>query len=611
VPIPVPGERDSPLSIIVGVTVHRDPRLEDEPRLKEVFRSTLFELGRRYPHSSQVVLSALAEGADRLAARTALDLGLRLVVPLPMPTSLYEEDFTTPGSLEEFRELLSRASGVVHLPLLPGTTVDMIRGPGRERDREYAKVGAYIARHSQVFVAFWDGTPETADTLGGTAQTVTFRLHGVPAVYSGPARPLALETAEGPVLHIETPRRRDPASRVTAGATHLLLPHDGLHDSFDQLCARLDIFNGDAVVLRGQLDGTRPRSRAQLLSSDVASAPSLLRPLPPSCQRIADQYATADGLALHFGGRTRWTWKRVFLYVGAAALLFHLHSAFHVIHLARPASFLQALGTLPWFLLAFIALSGFTATWIYGRAEKHEYQTKYQDYRALAEALRIQFYWRIAGVPDPVVETYLRKQRSELEWIRSALKSCDVLTAATTSAAAGAWAPLPEQLRFITLWIEDQRRYFASKARSEERTLRHEAATVKWLLRASGVLSVGFAFVLALPFLSTVLPLGRLGSVEPTHLQYEVVMILIPFMALAAGLLDGYGRQVARAEHVRQFTRMSELFGAGERELKQLMHDDHREAAAALVRSLGLEALDENGDWLILHRERPLEIPAG
>ena len=82
-------------------------------------------------------------------------------------------------------------------------------------------------------------------------------------------------------------------------------------------------------------------------------------------------------------------------------------------------------------------------------------------------------------------------------------------------------------------------------------------------------------------------------------------------LAVGAGLLDRYSRQLAREEHIRQFASMSAFFDAGQKELEALLKEGRYPAAAGLARNLGLEALDDNGDWLILHRERPLELPPG
>ena len=56
---------------------------------------------------------------------------------------------------------------------------------------------------------------------------------------------------------------------------------------------------------------------------------------------------------------------------------------------------------------------------------------------------------------------------------------------------------------------------------------------------------------------------------------------------------------------------MAEIFArAGER-MAALLHDGKTARAGALAVELGKEALAEHGDWVILHRERPVELPKG
>src|SRR5437899_1178013 len=91
-----------PAPLVIGITGHRDLRLEDVDKLEDKVRQVLGEKRTQYPSTPIILLSALAEGADRLAARVALDIGARLVVPLPMAQHLYEQDFKSPDSLAEF-----------------------------------------------------------------------------------------------------------------------------------------------------------------------------------------------------------------------------------------------------------------------------------------------------------------------------------------------------------------------------------------------------------------------------------------------------------------------------------------------------------------------------
>ena len=64
------------LPLVIGVTGHRDLRDQDVPRLEQEVAAIISGLRRDYLGDDQetpiIVLSALAEGADRLVARVAL-----------------------------------------------------------------------------------------------------------------------------------------------------------------------------------------------------------------------------------------------------------------------------------------------------------------------------------------------------------------------------------------------------------------------------------------------------------------------------------------------------------------------------------------------------------
>jgi hypothetical protein len=91
--------RKGPLQLFIGITGHRDLRTEDIPNLEKAIRQVFEGLARDYPHTPVFLLSPLAEGADRLAARVALEMGVSLAVPMPMPQEEYEKDFVAEGSL--------------------------------------------------------------------------------------------------------------------------------------------------------------------------------------------------------------------------------------------------------------------------------------------------------------------------------------------------------------------------------------------------------------------------------------------------------------------------------------------------------------------------------
>src|ERR1044071_9599038 len=108
--------------LVIGVTGHRDLRPEDHAPLSKAVGEFFSQLIKDYPHTPLILLSSLAEGADRLVAEVALQMGVQLIVPLPMKQAEYEKDFSAPGSLAQFQQLIHRAEKCLELPLIGRNT---------------------------------------------------------------------------------------------------------------------------------------------------------------------------------------------------------------------------------------------------------------------------------------------------------------------------------------------------------------------------------------------------------------------------------------------------------------------------------------------------------
>ncbi|MCW2768120.1 MAG: hypothetical protein JWO11_4079, partial [Nocardioides sp.] len=123
------------------------------------------------PDARLVVVSSLAEGADRIvAARVLTRPGARLEVVLPLGADDYATDFAGPDSRREFADLLMAATQVVVVPADD-------RDPSREA--AYARAGTAMLHASDVLLALWDG--QDARGRGGTGQVVAeARALGLP-----------------------------------------------------------------------------------------------------------------------------------------------------------------------------------------------------------------------------------------------------------------------------------------------------------------------------------------------------------------------------------------------------------------------------------------------
>lgn len=152
----------------LAVTGHRLNQLPEmaRPQLQREIAQSLVVFGEAAAaaNATPVLVSAIAEGADRFAALAALKLEWRLECPLPFHVSRYEEDFGGAESVAEFRHLLSAAAKI--------TPIDgeALVASGQGGAAPYAAVGDALLRGAHALLAVWNGAPKRGP--GGTAEVV-------------------------------------------------------------------------------------------------------------------------------------------------------------------------------------------------------------------------------------------------------------------------------------------------------------------------------------------------------------------------------------------------------------------------------------------------------
>ena len=582
---------DSAIPIIVGVTGHRDLRPADIPQLKGQVRAILNDLRAKHPATPLLVLSPLAEGADRLVADVTLEEGARLVVPLPMPRAEYEKDFGTQESKNDFSKLLGQAWKCFELPVAPGNTSANIQSPGPERNRQYTQVGAYVARHSHILIALWDG--EKTGEEGGTGQIVDFKLDGIPPPYARARKQLDI-VDNGPVYHIVTPRTKNPNPKDTPFKLIVTFPigwksskssSESLEKAYGRILEQMNTFNDDARRLRTALAGNLTQNRDYVIPE--AETPALSE----RARFILDRYALADTLAQHYKKRRRLTLITLFSIAVAALLSFEVYA--HLI--GRP-----------WVLMLYpLSLGGAFA--LYKLTIWKNYQNKHLDYRALAEGERVQLFWNLAGLSEDVAEHYLRQHRTELEWIRNAIRAWNVVAEDTclpespVREANDETAAAPALDIVAKHWVEDQRRFFEdSKGKDRKKLSRHERIATCFFL-------FGLGLAIAVAALHLLRPeFGEEHS--PWRNLLIVIMGMTPAIAAAIG---GYAEKMAYSAQAKRYDWMNSLYERAANKLTNLVEHKDRTGAQQLIFDLGKEALEENGDWVMIHRERTADVYKG
>ncbi len=571
----VGGQAGFAVPLIVAVTGHRDLVAEEIPVIRERVSDFLTDLRSEYPDRGVSVMSALAEGADQIAAEEAVRLGIPLIVPLPMPRNLYVKDFDSVAVREKFDFLSSRAAETYELPVVPGNTLESISEYGAARDQQYAQVGVFLCAHCHILLALWDGKEN--DNLGGTGQVVRFHHDDIMPGYTSETTGSGLILADDEsdlVYHIVCSRDRadgQPAESLQPGE-HWWFSLDEneprcktLPESHRRVFRHTSEFSKDALK---HADRIRDEAWPLLGKRDHVRLPAGLRD-------IDHVFRAADWLAIHFQTRTLLALQATHLLALLMGLMYIAYS--DVLPLR---SFLYAF--LGFFILAVV---------VHMFGNRHTWQRKYLDYRTLAEGLRVQLYWAAAGVGSGnkskyTHDTFLQTQDPDLGWIRNVMRvagtECD---ASDYRAPAGLEFTLRE-------WLGDkdsgQLGYFRRKGAERVRRFRRAermAQLAFW---------IGFA----------VITLFILMSAEVEDVLRDPIVILMGVMLLLVGVRQSYGFSVADAELIKQYEFMYRIFSNAKRRIDATDSDDEKRR---ILRVLGDAALGEHAQWILMHRERSLE----
>lgn len=220
------------LALRFGVTGHRPPRLaldHHEVARKactELFRDAaiaLADIHKRFPdvfseeEPTLRLVTALASGADTVAAEAAYAEGIALSACLPFPADTYSKDFSE-SEWRDAQALAQAADGTLALNDFAASD-----------EAAYEAVGRLVLAQSDILIAIWDGEP--ARGRGGTTEVVAEAVsRHIPVIHINPDgrhEPILLWSG----LHEELPDRPsiDGVLRIPAKAALVSL--------VDALCA--------------------------------------------------------------------------------------------------------------------------------------------------------------------------------------------------------------------------------------------------------------------------------------------------------------------------------------------------------------------------------------
>lgn len=427
----------------------------------------------------------------------------------------------------------------------------------------------------------------------------------------------------GPVIHIVTPRDK-PGDCATGVATRpwgkeidKTCPESKVQErqieaweNFEVQTALTRRFNREAAELeRDPRRAGNLKRNLDYLFDDPEEDKQKKIPGAPARDRAmklvphwCTLYQFADTLAQEWQGRFKRDWMMLFG-LGLAAIV-----SFEILtHLV----FDQARY---WILIAYAIILGSVFGWfVYARRRKH--QERFLDYRALAEALRVAVFWKLVGIGwpakpgsppvqatvdlssgDSVAKAYPIRQPRELDWVKTCLRTLELLDSEELPAKIGhdfesdghAWAR--------AFWVHGQLAFFRRRGPA------HEAEAGKL---------VGWFFALAI--VSVLLAVWTGYAHVWLHWDYlewrhRWLIFLIGLLPGVAAVLAGYAERLALEAQARQYDRMRALFARAHEILQSNPSVPFRQIQA-LYGELGAEAMKETAEWVAVYRQRPIRPP--
>jgi hypothetical protein len=249
-----------------------------------------------------------------------------------------------------------------------------------------------------------------------------------------------------------------------------------------------------------------------------------------------------------------------------------------------------------WLLLVFPVLIGLVLPW--HERSMSKVRGASLKYRVLAEVVRIQLFWDVAGLLERVHRYLQRGQNVVIDWVRQQMIQAD---------AELAIADQPEDRHVevvqraasrdvvLQYWVQNQRRYYQLAFQREERRIRLWAAFYRGLLWAVIGISVVLAIALVIPN-----PLKRLlNDTLAAHAAVHAVLIgSVAFLWSQAKVSQERGANL----HLKAYLLEKMLRGfmqAAEAITRQEKAGGNGHALES-IRDLGVKQLDNLAEWAAL-----------
>jgi hypothetical protein len=563
------------LPLTIGVVGHRAIAESDVARIRLQIREIITTYQLQSPSTPIILLSALAEGADQLAAEVALDIsGVFVVAVLPMPSEEYARDFHTEEKLRKYRTLLKSVYRVVEAQDFYGQIEVNFGVPALEehswktahgRDIAYRDCGRFISQQSHMLIALWDGNASTL--TAGTVDTISHRLNSSKKIPFQNDRIRLWPQESGVLFHVLAHREDFDISPQNAGTIAGEIEIRVLETDFESHPWNPNEIDKTAEMFQWlnslPFEPKKRVVRGSLLSKSIMES--------------------VDFQARKLQSRLRLLVASLLTLGVASLFLMDLQ------HDLKPL----------WLYFISIGVLIFTALlWL--QFVRGSLKDRFYQLRTLAEGMRVQCAWLDCGIVENPSDDYLRAI-PDVSWIPRAMRSSWFVDQLHRINSATIQEPLnvsPEEAAMT--WIRGQIDYFGGTTgvkgailSSREKYKRYEK------------LSLAGLFIAIICMIWDGLRFLTGGNPFP-HWTIETSQVLMHLSLSISAASAAYSQLMAFREIERQYEISHQIFRQGIEILKHETSENssNREHLLAIVIQVGREALQETGTWLALKRDR-------
>lgn len=409
--------QEDKIPIIVGVTGHRNIVDEDKLNIKALVIESLKEIqslckakrkgGKDTP---VIMLNAFAQGADMLCAEAAFELGVPVYAVLPCKKEKYINSFDNEADKAKLESYLARTERQFVAPdteknkaWIKKSTVDI-----DDDSYEYRQLGIYMAEHSHILIALWDGKPPKVQYGCGTVEVIKFALEHKFLDKDKLFKPGMIN--DSAVIWIKSRRQGDGAEADVCKKWLISNLNGDDKKSGDYL-----IIDEAPKFLKDIISKTVAYNDEKVdIPQDTIKLWSDVEKLDEYHKNLRQHYIKADQLSFAENQRKYNLFILLLAIIGTVvAFTFLIYDD----------------ASLP-FMIFPCTVAVVLVLWLVFYGNRKGYHRYYIKYRALAEALRIQFYMSICLKENPVVtnvcEFYAWSQKVEMVWIDKAIQALAV-----------------------------------------------------------------------------------------------------------------------------------------------------------------------------------------